>query len=156
MASVQASGSPSETSAAAFHTQLRSEPTLGESFMSGTTGIACVSWGPIKVSSDQRGIAKAWTAKVHTVVVRANLERLVPPHDQPSLLVFAVLEQPNIARATLFPLPALAVESEKLGTHLEDLLLLLFIGLDINLLCKANDRLEMHVDFTLGVALDER
>lgn len=37
MASVCASGSPSLTSAAAFQTQLRSLPTLGESFMSGTT-----------------------------------------------------------------------------------------------------------------------
>ena len=37
IASVCGSGSPSLTSAAAFHTQLRSLPTLGESFMSGTT-----------------------------------------------------------------------------------------------------------------------
>jgi len=37
IASVDASGSPSLTSAAAFQTQLRSLPTLGESFMSGTT-----------------------------------------------------------------------------------------------------------------------
>lgn len=38
IARVWASGSPSLTSAAAFHTQLRSLPTFGESFMSGTTG----------------------------------------------------------------------------------------------------------------------
>ena len=38
IARVCASGSPSLTSAAAFHTQLRSLPTFGESFMSGTTG----------------------------------------------------------------------------------------------------------------------
>jgi hypothetical protein len=37
MARVDASGSPSDTSAAAFHTQLRSLPTFGESFISGTT-----------------------------------------------------------------------------------------------------------------------
>ena len=37
MARVCGSGSPSLTSAAAFHTQLRSLPTLGESFISGTT-----------------------------------------------------------------------------------------------------------------------
>ena len=37
IANVTASGSPSLTSAAAFQTQLRSEPTLGESFISGTT-----------------------------------------------------------------------------------------------------------------------
>lgn len=36
MARVTASGSPSLTSAAAFHTQDRSEPTLGDSFISGT------------------------------------------------------------------------------------------------------------------------
>lgn len=38
IARVTASASPSLTSAAAFHTQLRSDPTLGDSFISGTTG----------------------------------------------------------------------------------------------------------------------
>lgn len=37
MAKVTASASPSETSAAAFQTQDLSEPTFGESFISGTT-----------------------------------------------------------------------------------------------------------------------
>lgn len=37
IARVTASASPSLTSAAAFHTQLRSDPTLGDSFISGTT-----------------------------------------------------------------------------------------------------------------------
>lgn len=37
MANVQASGSPSLTSAVAFQTQLRSLPTFGDSFMAGTT-----------------------------------------------------------------------------------------------------------------------
>lgn len=37
IARVCASGSPSLTSAEVFHTQLRSLPTLGESFMSGVT-----------------------------------------------------------------------------------------------------------------------
>lgn len=37
MARVWASGSPSETSAATFQTQLRSLPTLGDSFISGVT-----------------------------------------------------------------------------------------------------------------------
>jgi hypothetical protein len=40
MARVTASASPSLTSAAAFQTQLRSEPTLGDSFISGTTASA--------------------------------------------------------------------------------------------------------------------
>lgn len=43
MARVTASGSPSLTSAAAFHTQDRSEPTLGDSFISGTTGRALLA-----------------------------------------------------------------------------------------------------------------
>lgn len=43
MARVTASGSPSLTSAAAFHTQLRSEPTLGDRVISGTTAQASVS-----------------------------------------------------------------------------------------------------------------
>lgn len=37
IAKVWASGSPSETSAATFQTQLRSLPTLGDNFMSGVT-----------------------------------------------------------------------------------------------------------------------
>jgi hypothetical protein len=52
MARVCASGSPSLTSAAAFQTQLRSLPTLGDSFMSGTTMhfLVCVTVPAICVS----------------------------------------------------------------------------------------------------------
>jgi hypothetical protein len=39
IARVEASGSPSLTSAATFQTQLRSLPTFGDSFMSGVTGL---------------------------------------------------------------------------------------------------------------------
>ena len=53
MARVQASGSPSLTSAAAFQTHERSEPTLGESFMSGTT--VCFGVGMISIFGGERG-----------------------------------------------------------------------------------------------------
>jgi hypothetical protein len=52
IARVCASGSPSLTSAAAFQTQLRSLPTLGDSFMSGTTArlLVCIAISTVCVS----------------------------------------------------------------------------------------------------------
>ena len=51
-----------------------------------------------------------------TDVVRANLERLVPSHDQSNLLGLFVLEQTNIARSSLLPLKVGLDESEELGS----------------------------------------
>ena len=81
MARVCASGSPSLTSAAAFQTQLRSLPTFGESFMSGTTS----PWVNIRHTS---GVED----RDPTVVVSANLQGLVAPHNQSCLSVIFVLE----------------------------------------------------------------
>jgi len=100
MASVCASGSPSLTSAAAFQTQLLSLPTLGESFISGTTKSALAFKKPRPEMGRQ------------TVVVGANLEGLVSSHNQSSLAVLLVLQQPNITSSTLSPLVALLDELE--------------------------------------------
>lgn len=135
MARVAASGSPSLTSAAAFQTQLRSLPTFGESFMSGTTRTSLVS--PPHDSSQAR----------LTIVVGADLEGLVSAHDQSGLVVFLVLEQSDIASSTLFPLSAFFVKLEELCAHLERLLLQLFIGLGVDLFREAYDRLKVNVCF---------
>lgn len=80
-----------------------------------------------------------------TVVVGANLEGLVPAHDQASLAVLLVLEQADITGTTLLPLAALADELEQLGAHLEELLLGLLVGLDVDLLGQLDDGLEVNI-----------
>jgi len=141
MASVTASGSPSLTSAAAFQTQLRSEPTLGESFISGTTATRLGSLSRLRVQAgkrDRRGGRR-------TVVVRADLERLVAAHDQPRLTVLLVLQQAYVAGPALLPLARLADKLEELGPHLEQLLLRLLVGLDLDLFRESNDGFEVHI-----------
>lgn len=124
MARVCFSGSPSETSAVVFQTQLRSLPTLGLNFISGTTKrVYCQKGHP-----ESQGIFPG----ILTIVVGADLEGLVPTHDQTSLPVLLVLQQTNITGTTLLPLLALGVELEELGAHLENLLLQLLVGLDLN------------------------
>ena len=74
MASVSATGSPSETSAATLYTHERSEPTLGCSLMSGFTG----------------------QKKKRTKVVRAHLEGLVAAHHKAHFARLLVLEEAHI------------------------------------------------------------
>jgi len=82
-------------------------------------------------------------------MVRADLERLVPSHNKSSLAILFVLEQPDISSTTLLPLARLAVELEKLGAHLERLLLELLVGLCLDFLGQANDGLEIDIRFLL-------
>jgi len=81
----------------------------------------------------------------HTVVVGADLERLVSAHHQPGLAVLTMLEQPDIARTALLPLPRVLVEFEQLGSHLECLLLQLLVRLGIHLFRQAYDWLEVGI-----------
>jgi hypothetical protein len=53
---------------------------------------------------------------MHTVVVGADLERLVPPHHQPGLAVFLVLQQLDIPGTALLPLLRISIEFEQLST----------------------------------------
>ena len=78
-------------------------------------------------------------------MVGADLECLVPTHDQPSLSVLLVLEQSNVTSTTLLPFSALAVELEQLGAHTEGLLLELLVGLCVDLFRQAVDGLKVYV-----------
>lgn len=82
-------------------------------------------------------------------MVGADLEGLVATHDESGSAVLLVLEQTDLASATLLPLSTVAVELEQLGAHLEGLLLALLVGLGVDLLGQVNDRLEVNVGFLL-------
>ena len=105
IARVWASGSPSLTSADVFHTQLLSLPTLGESFISGTTSEKWVSIS--NVIHYMQGL---------TVVISANFVSLVSSHNKPGLAIFLVLEKFDIASPTLFPLAGIFIKLEEFGT----------------------------------------
>lgn len=77
-------------------------------------------------------------------MVGADLEGLIPTHDETGLLVLLVLQQTHITSTTLLPLLAVTIELEQLGAHLEGLLLELLVGLCLNLLGQANDGLEVN------------
>lgn len=48
-------------------------------------------------------------------MIGADLEGLVSPHDETSAAILLVLEETDVASATLLPLLRLAVELEELG-----------------------------------------
>lgn len=93
-------------------------------------------------------------------MVGADLESLLTSHHQADLGVLLVLEQSDITSSALLPLASgggglLAVllggldELEQLGAHLEELLLRLLVGLDVDLFGQLDDGLEVDV-FALG------
>lgn len=86
-------------------------------------------------------------------MVSADLEGLVAAHHKAGLLVLLVLEQSHVTSATLLPLLALTVEAEQLSTHLESLLLQLLVGLGLDLLRQADDRLEVDIGGLGGFVL---
>lgn len=85
-------------------------------------------------------------------MVRADLESLIPPHDQARLLVLLVLQQSNIAGPALLPLLRLAVELEQLGAHLETLLFQLLICPGIDFLGQMDDGFIVRVSLGFGFA----
>lgn len=78
-------------------------------------------------------------------MVGADLQGLIPTHDQSSLSILLVLQQPNVTSTTLSPLVGLTHKLEELGTHLESLLLEFLVCLGVNFLSEANDWLEVDV-----------
>jgi hypothetical protein len=60
-------------------------------------------------------VALQLCSKRLTVVVGADLERLVAPHDETDLLGLLVLQETNITGTTLLPLGRLGDEAEQLG-----------------------------------------
>jgi hypothetical protein len=105
---------------------------------------------------DPRPIRANIWAELHLwddVVVGADLEGLVTAHDQAGLAVLLVLQQSNVTGTTLSPLVGLLDELEKLGAHLEGLVLDLLAGLDLDLLSQANDWLEVNIFGLWGLIL---
>lgn len=80
-----------------------------------------------------------------TVMIRADLQRLITSHDQSRLSILLVLQQPHVSSTTFLPLTRFSIEPEEFGTHLEDLFLHLFIGFDFNLFRETIDRFEMDI-----------
>lgn len=78
-------------------------------------------------------------------MVGANLQSLISSHDQSRLAILLVLQESNITSSALLPLVRLLVELEELCAHLENLLLKLLIGLDLNLLSETDDWLEVDI-----------
>jgi hypothetical protein len=56
-----------------------------------------------------------------------------------------VLQESNIASSALLPFVGLLVELEELGPHLENLLLKLLVGLDLNFLSETDDWFEVDI-----------
>ena len=78
-------------------------------------------------------------------MVGANLQRLVSSHNQSCLAILLVLQESNITSTTLLPLIGILVELKELCAHLENLLLKLLIGLNLNFLGETNDWLEVDI-----------
>ena len=78
-------------------------------------------------------------------MVCADLQRLIPPHNQPCLPILPMFQQPYIPRTALLPIPILAIELEQLGTHLEDLLFELFIRFCFNFFRQVHDGLKVDI-----------
>jgi hypothetical protein len=78
-------------------------------------------------------------------MVGADLQSLISSHDQSRLAVLLVLQESNITSPALLPLIGLLVELEELCAHLENLLLELFVGLDLNFLGETDDGFEMDI-----------
>jgi len=81
----------------------------------------------------------------HTVVVSADLQSLISTHNQTSLSILLVLQQSHVTGTTLSPLVGFTDKLEELCTHLEGLLLEFLVGLDVNLLRKTDDWLEVNI-----------
>jgi hypothetical protein len=78
-------------------------------------------------------------------MVGANLQRLVSSHNQSCLAILLVLQQSNITSPTLLPFIGILVELEELCAHLENLLLKLLVGLNLNFLGETDDWLEVDI-----------
>lgn len=80
-----------------------------------------------------------------TQVVGADFESLITPHDNSDQLCLLVLQQPQIPGTSLLPLVGIGDESEQLGSHLEDDILVLLVGADVDLFSQLDDGLIVRV-----------
>ena len=80
-------------------------------------------------------------------MIGADFKSLVSSHDQTSLLILLVFEQPDITSTSLLPLSTISVELEELGSHLEGLLFSFFVSLGLDLLGQADDGFKLNIGF---------
>lgn len=78
-------------------------------------------------------------------MVGADLEGLVTPHHHTNQLGLLVLQQPQITGTPLLPFVGIRHESEQLGPHLEDDILVLLVGADVDLFSQLDDGLVVRV-----------
>jgi hypothetical protein len=78
-------------------------------------------------------------------MIGADLQSLISSHNQSCLAILLVLQQSNITSPTLLPFIGILVELEELCAHLENLLLKLLVGLNLNFLGETDDWLEVDI-----------
>lgn len=78
-------------------------------------------------------------------MVGANLQSFISSHNQPCLAILLMLQESDISGSTLLPFIRVANKFEKLGAHLEGLLLELFVCLDFDFLREADYGLKMNI-----------
>jgi hypothetical protein len=78
-------------------------------------------------------------------MIRADLKCLISSHNQSCLAILLMLEESDITGTALLPLIAVSNKLEELRPHLESLLLELLVGLDLDFLGEADNRLEVNV-----------
>lgn len=80
-----------------------------------------------------------------TQVVGTDFESLITPHDNSDQLCLLVLQQPQIPGTSLLPLVGIGNESEQLGSHLEDDILVFLVGADVDLFSQLDDGLVVRI-----------
>ena len=79
-------------------------------------------------------------------MIGADLERLLPPHEEPYLSILKMFEQLHLTRPALLPLPRLTVEPEELCLlNPEDQLFALLMSLRLNLFREVDNWLELGI-----------
>ena len=97
------------------------------------------------VQTQPATLAESQTSTILTDKVGANLQSLVSSHDHSDLSTLSVLQELDITRSPLLPLDSRLVKPEKLGPHLEQDILVLFVCLDFYLLSELDDGLKVGV-----------
>ena len=88
------------------------------------------------------------SGKVHpelTHKVGANLQRLIPPHDNPNLASLPILQKLNIPRSSLLPFNRGLLEPKQLGSDLEEDIFIFLGGFGLDLFGELDDGFVVRV-----------